>query len=310
MICILLSTFNGEKYLEEQLNSLKNQERIELKILIRDDGSKDRTIEIIKQWKSNYPLLIDYIQGENIGFAKSFTSLLQIAVEKYPDAEYYAFCDQDDVWLPEKLYEAKLLLNSRVQNQSCDVPVCYASNLIIVDEKLNIIKKLLINKVVSINKLNGLLDDYCTGCTMVFNKAAVELYIGQKHKYLKYHDKLLGMICLFMGELIYDNRSFIMYRQHGKNQVGANTSNIRIITNSINRLLHNRDSYLLPFVADFVDSYKTVLKNNDIFDLLKVLYYKDKISCKLSLFFDRKIHSTSFFKTIRLKAKILFNKLQ
>lgn len=309
MICVLLSTYNGEKYLGEQLESLRNQKGVELKILIRDDGSKDSTIEIIKKWQSEYPHLIDFIQGENVGFARSFTQLLQSGVERYPDAEYYAFCDQDDIWLPEKLYEAIFLLRCKHPNNPDNIPICYASNLIIVDGNLNIIKKLYRNKIDSIGKLNGLINDYCTGCTMVFNKVAIELYIKHKHKFLKYHDKLLGIICLYMGEFIYDNRSFIKYRQHGGNQIGANISKTNRIINNIKRSLYKQDSSLLLFIEDFLDSYKNKLNNNDIVNLSKVLHYNKKLIYKLSLVFNKDVHSTSLYRTIILKIKILFNKL-
>lgn len=308
MICVLLSTYNGEKYLGEQLESLRNQKGVELKILIRDDGSKDSTIEIIKKWQSEYPHLIDFIQGENVGFARSFTQLLQSGVERYPDAEYYAFCDQDDIWLPEKLYEAVKSINYKLQNKLADIPVCYASNLIIVNDKLEIINKLFRKKITKIDKLNGLLNDYCTGCTMVFNKTAIQLYIGHEHKFLKYHDKLLGMICLFMGEFIYDNRSYIMYRQHGGNQIGANTSMMTGFVNGVKRTTHNQDSLVLQFVEDFLNSYKTLLNKSDVSNLSKVLYYR-KIKNKLFLIFNPHIHSSTLLRTFILKIKILLNKL-
>lgn len=309
MICVLLSTYNGEKYLEEQLESLRRQEGVELKILVRDDGSKDTTVDIIKRWQTDYPTLMDFVQGENVGYAKSFTLLLQMAVKKYPDAEYYALCDQDDVWMPEKLSEAVALLHLKLYNKSQDIPVCYASNLIIVDAELNIVRYFFREKMTSISKLNGLLNDFCTGCTMVFNKPAIKLYIEHEHKFLKYHDKLLGMICLFMGELVYDNRSFIMYRQHGGNQIGAATSLVKKTLHGINALYSKHESMLIHFVEDFVESYKMYLAVNDIFDLSRVLFYNKKLFCKISLLFDTHIYSTNFFNTTRLKIKILLNKL-
>lgn len=97
MVCVLLSTYNGEKYLEEQLNSLIKQEDVELRILVRDDGSKDRTHEILDKWQKRGH--INWYEGKNKGAAQSFMDLIYNA----PEADYYAFCDQDDVWLPEKL---------------------------------------------------------------------------------------------------------------------------------------------------------------------------------------------------------------
>ena len=93
-ILILMSTYNGEKYLSEQLNSLLLQENVNIKILIRDDGSTDNTHKILNFYSSNYPN-ISWYTGENKGPALSFMDLLFNA----PESDYYAFCDQDDVWL-------------------------------------------------------------------------------------------------------------------------------------------------------------------------------------------------------------------
>lgn len=309
MICVLLSTFNGENFLFEQLESLRKQEGVELKILVRDDGSTDSTLEIIKRWQTENPELIDLVEGKNVGFALSFSNLLQMARDKYPNAEYYAFCDQDDVWLPNKLYEAVTVLQKKVTQDSLTKPICYASNLIVVDEGLNIIKRSLYDEVDTLTKLQGLLSDYCTGCTMVFNKRSVELYLDYQHGFLRYHDKLLGMICLFLGELIYDSRSFINYRQHGNNQIGAHTSYIKIIINCIKRLFSNEEGYRRIFVLDFVETYKSLLSLHDLKMLLDISCYNTSIFSKISLLFDNGLNSVNLFLRIRIKLKILLNKL-
>ena len=90
-ICILLSAYNGEKYIEEQLESLVGQQEVAADILVRDDGSSDKTHEILDKWQNKG--LLKWYKGENLGFAKSFMDLVQRA----GDYEYYAFCDQDDI---------------------------------------------------------------------------------------------------------------------------------------------------------------------------------------------------------------------
>ena len=134
MVCILMSTYNGEKYLEEQLESLVRQEGVEIRILVRDDGSKDATADIVKRWQAKYPKIIEFVQGENVGFAMSFTHLLQMAVERYPAVEYFAFCDQDDVWLPNKLRIAIDKLTSHEKELAL-----YISTTKLVDQNLNFI---------------------------------------------------------------------------------------------------------------------------------------------------------------------------
>lgn len=92
-VLILMSTYNGEKYLNTQLESLLKQEGVETHLLVRDDGSHDATLDILKAWKEKYQAWIDIIEGDNVGFALSFTYLLQVAAAQYPEVGYFAFCD-------------------------------------------------------------------------------------------------------------------------------------------------------------------------------------------------------------------------
>ena len=101
-VLILVSTYNGEKYLPEQLDSLYAQEGVDIHILVRDDGSKDNTIGILKNYQGSKGKMT-IIEGENIGAGQSFLALINEATTNYPDYDYYAFCDQDDVWYGNKV---------------------------------------------------------------------------------------------------------------------------------------------------------------------------------------------------------------
>lgn len=94
MITVLMSTYNGEKYLKEQLDSILNQEQVDLKLLIRDDGSTDGTVNILKEYENSHTN-IKWYSGLNLGCGKSFFQLVLDA----PKSDYYAFVDQDDVWV-------------------------------------------------------------------------------------------------------------------------------------------------------------------------------------------------------------------
>ena len=100
-VIVLMSTYNGEKYLRNQIESLLRQVDVEIEILVRDDGSKDGTLGILEEYKNSreYSGKLSYYVGPNVGPAKSFLDLIKHA----PEAEYYALCDQDDTWLPDKL---------------------------------------------------------------------------------------------------------------------------------------------------------------------------------------------------------------
>lgn len=100
-VSVLMSTYNGAKYIREQIDSILNQKDVNVELLIRDDGSSDNTAEICKEYQKKNTN-IRFYQGENIGVGKSFMELLK----KAPEADYYSFSDQDDVWLEDKLSRA------------------------------------------------------------------------------------------------------------------------------------------------------------------------------------------------------------
>ena len=101
-VLVMLSTYNGEKFLAQQLDSLYKQKKVDVFILVRDDGSNDKTLEILNQYKDKYGKMIVLAQS-NIGVAQSFFSLMYYAVTEMPKFDFYAFCDQDDVWFENKL---------------------------------------------------------------------------------------------------------------------------------------------------------------------------------------------------------------
>lgn len=302
MICVLLSTYNGEKYLEEQLESLRRQEGIELKILVRDDGSKDTTIDIIKRWQTDYPTLIDFVQGENVGFAMSFTCLLQMAVEKYPDVEYYAFCDQDDMWLSMKLLKAF----EKLQVESKDIPVTYCSNTRLVDADLHFIRMGWKKGEVRLSKERALIQSFATGCTMVFNRKAVEIYVSHQPEIIKVHDFLMYQLCIFLGKVLYDENSYILYRQHSVNQIGKPGFWARWKKRFEG---HYKEHVLELQNYRFLKAYKDLLSVDDIGLLSRIAFYRRNAFSKLSLLFDSKIRYTSMERNIFYLLKIIIGKV-
>ena len=150
-----MSTYNGAKYLEQQLQSLFNQQGVNFKILVRDDGSTDETIDILNKWQDKNKLC--WYSGINLGPALSFLDLLKEA----PDSDFYAFCDQDDIWLPNKLRVAVESLKDKI------TPSLYFSQTQLVDESLNILPTKKINPLCVLEE--GAVSNYVTGCTVVIN---------------------------------------------------------------------------------------------------------------------------------------------
>lgn len=130
-VIILLSTYNGEKYIEQQINSLLKQTYKNINIYVRDDGSKDGTLEILKKYEEKGEIFL--IQGKNIGFINSFMELLK-KVEK---ADYYSFCDQDDVWNEDKIERAVRAL----EKEDNDKILLYASNYEFYDSNMEFLGK-------------------------------------------------------------------------------------------------------------------------------------------------------------------------
>lgn len=204
-IIVLMSTYNGERYIEEQIDSILNQDNCRVRILVRDDGSSDRTLEILENYRRESKL--EYFAGDNLGPAKSFLTLIKQA----PVADFYAFADQDDRWLPNKLYRATGLLSKYE-----DKPALYSSNMKRADQNMNLISEYALpHKVAtdfeSVMTVSGRL----FGCTMVFNRNLANII--KEHELpekMVMHDLWLAMIASLYNSLIYDDEPYIMYRTH------------------------------------------------------------------------------------------------
>lgn len=198
--------------MNEQLNSILQQTHVHLNIVASDDGSTDRTLDILKQY------LLEIHQGPRQGVAANFLSLIDKVDEK---SDYYAFADQDDVWLQDKLQRAIELFETVDQTQ----PVLYCGRTLLVDDHLNPIgHSPLFQKPTGF--LNALVQNIGGGNTMVFNKAALKLLRRTENKHLVVaHDWWTYLLISGGGgQVFYDTNPFIYYRQHGKNVVGSNNS--------------------------------------------------------------------------------------
>ena len=207
-VLVLMSTYNGEKYLVEQLDSILNQTDVNINLVIRDDGSSDNTIKILRQYKNNYAN-IHVIEGNNIGACNSFLTLLY-DLTKDIVFDYLAFSDQDDVWMPEKMENA-------IKNINIDENILYYSALLYYDNKSK-------NTVLHKNRykesfFESLLVSSFPGCTFVLNKKAFDFIVSfHKPNHAIMHDWFLFQIMSGnKNKIIYDDKSYIKYRIHGNN---------------------------------------------------------------------------------------------
>lgn len=296
-IVALLSTYNGERFLRAQLDSLLAQEGVGLRVLARDDGSSDGTLGLLAAYKERYPRVFEVMEGENVGFAMSFTRLLQRAVERYGDADYFAFCDQDDVWLPDKLLAAV----DRLTGEDHTRPLTYCSNTTLVDAGLRVIRQAWNPRNVVLTKERALIQSFATGCTMVFNRVAAETYVTHLPEVIKVHDFLLYQLCMFLGKVVWDGKSHILYRQHGNNQIGKK--------DFLGRMRKRMEGHYKEHVLElqnrrFLAAYKDLLSVEDVGLISRFVFYRRNWLSRSLLLLDGKIKYTgleaNFFYVLKI----------
>lgn len=221
MVDILMATYNGEKYVSQQIESILNQTYKEWTLYIRDDGSQDGTLSILYKYQNMYPTQIIIIRDDKkgLGAKMNFAELM-----KYTTSEYCMFSDQDDIWLEDKIEKSMNKMNYMEHKFGKNIPLLVHTNLKVVDKELNIINDsfwIYQNLNPENNKINYLLvQNNITGCTMLMNKELIKLSLEIPDKCIM-HDWWIGLIASTKGEIGYIKDSTILYRQHGNNEVGA-----------------------------------------------------------------------------------------
>ena len=282
-VCVLLSTYNGEQYLEEQLNSILNQNDIKVFLFVRDDGSSDKTIDILDKYAKKY-VNFEYYQGENVGVINSFIDLLK----KAPPSDYYAFSDQDDYWYEDKLKRAI----SQLKDDNNNYPNLYFSNQFVTDEKLNIIRKAREEKLYINNKYSCLVENFANGCTEVFNATALQYAIKKLDcDEITMHDAWLFMICSLMGNVYYDEEPSMLYRQHTNNVIGAGEETVYkfSIRDILLRIIDNNRKPRYNNSLALYHSFGNMLAENDLKKVLELVNYKKSFTNKIKLICDKDI---------------------
>ncbi len=301
-VVVVMSTYNGGKYLPPQIDSILSQKGIMVHLYIRDDGSTDETISILKRYENFENVTVEY--GTNIGWKKSFILALMHA----PEGDYYAFSDQDDYWLDEKLLSAV----TQLDDLSNEKPVVYVSNAWITDEKLN--KKRKYNATYTNESFLEYLSPYKAwahidipgGCAQVFNGVAKDLAL-EIRDYPFGHDNLIERLCAFMGAVVYDAEPFLLYRQHSNNTIGANVT-MRKRWRRLGEILLKKDNKIRACAArSFLDCYSKYLneEQRDFLKLCATAHYD--LTSRFRLIAWRGFEKSSFRQTIALKIKILIN---
>ena len=304
MITVLMSTYNGEKYVKEQMESIINQDIgfNNIKLIIRDDSSNDKTYSILKAYEKEYSN-ISIIRGENLGAALSFWDLLKKVENKN---EYYAFADQDDIWLPNKLSVAIERL------KRYNDPALYYCNGLYVDKIGNSLNRNVIRKPNHHSVPTIMAGLPALGCTMVFNMKALVVFKNAKLTGIEMHDRSCLLIMYLVGRVIYDENIYLKYRQHENNVIGSAEQK-----SWSHRKKRFKQSYKLWFKSgkhsavvqanDMLNNYNKILRDEDYRYLKLIASYRRKPFRKWKLLNSRNISYLSKGTRKSYKLRILLN---
>lgn len=290
-VAIILSSYNGSKYIREQIDSLLAQTYQTISVFIRDDGSSDGTAAMLSDVYQNEPRvkLVWDVSGvtsnKNLGFGNSFSTTVRAALSDNEHFDYIAFCDQDDFWEPEKISSAISALSAVDSSKPC----LYASNYFICDEKLE--AKTTFNDgtpMAGVTFPNLFFEGVFPGFCIVINRTLAELaFINDPVADIFYHDKWVTLIALgHGGEIIYDNTPLARYRRH---EAAASSTDLGFaaklkwrINNVLNGDFCPRTKQMLYeykrcFYSDSSDEIKVFLDTFTGNSKLKKLFFKSRL---------------------------------
>lgn len=249
-IDILLATYNGEKYLKEQIDSILNQTYTNFRLLISDDCSKDNTINILKEYEIKDDRIKVFYQQNNLGYVKNFEFLLNQVENKL-----FALSDQDDIWMDDKI---ECAIN-KLEETNSDLYFC---DLYLTNEKGESIKDSFWNEkgfykkiIKDKNKKGLLLNNYVTGCTIVSKSKFIKDFVPFPDNMM--HDYWIAIVVSLKGKIIYDKNPHIKYRQHGDNQVGSKMKS---------KELNSLDEIRNMFIDVKLKHFKVLNENKKIFN--------------------------------------------
>ncbi|MEJ8802678.1 glycosyltransferase family 2 protein [Pontibacter sp. H249] len=285
LISVVIATYNGSRYLEEQLTSIFNQTYKNFEVIVCDDISTDDTIKILQEYEKKYRLRY-YVNESRLGVVKNFEKAIT-----YAQGKYIALSDQDDIWKPEKLELSLHLLKAIEQKDGEGKPALVFSDLAVVDDNLNIIN----NSYWDYMKLNPkntqlnrvLVENVVTGCTALMNKATIDMALPIP-KDAMMHDVWFLLVASYFGNVSYLLNRTVLYRQHTNNVVGAHQATLyQKIKSGILKIKNNDFLLLGPEIkqaSSFYNAYIDKLSNQP--NKLKIL--KAFIAIKDSSFLEKK----------------------
>lgn len=237
-IVVLLSSYNGEKFIAEQIDSILQQEQVDVQLIVRDDGSTDATRALLKKYEKLPNVSVWY--GDNVGVRASFMELVKNA----PASDYYAFADQDDIWYKDKLIRGI----RKIEKAGNDGPILYTSNQDLLDSEGNFIKVRFTDEIKQYIRLESMVyNNQISGCTFVYNNKLAKALEDRKELYAigyeRMHDRMMLLLALCCGSIIYDDVPTMGYRRHDSNVTSTKSDADRDI---IDQLRYHLSNMMIP----------------------------------------------------------------
>ena len=275
-VTVIMSSYNGSSFIERQIKSIYNQKDVSINCFIRDDGSSDNTLQILTELQKEYANL-SFIVGDNVGWEKSFLIALSLA----PQADYYAFADQDDIWFDNKIING---LNQLAQYPDNEV-VMFHCNKISVNGDLTPLSHQIKRLSRPINRQNAVVQEYAQGCSIIFNNAAKNLLTRRLPIEKIAHDFWVGLVCFMFGHVIYDCNPYFYHINYGNNASGEGHL-LKSWQKRWRMFWGTKNVYYLPSLDLLSDAYVDLLTDEDKIFLQQTLDYKINIRSKLNLLFS------------------------
>jgi len=242
---ILLATYNGERYLEAQISSILEQSNQDFHILIRDDGSTDATPEILDEFAYAHPEQIRLCPAETNrkGAVKNFSALLEAST-----ADYLMFCDQDDIWLPDKIDITYHKIKDTEILTEAETPILVHTDLRVVDSELHILHTSFLQYArlnparTAIQQL--LIQNVVTGSTVMFNRPLANLAAPIPEN-ARMHDWWLALAASCFGQIVMIDEPTALYRQHAENVLGAKAYNFKYLGRKFGETLQMKTGTIL-----------------------------------------------------------------
>lgn len=288
-ILILISTYNGEDYIQAQIDSILEQKtEMMVDILVRDDGSQDSTVMKIEEMMKNEPR-VSLLQGKNLGYVGSFFELLN-CVHGY---DYYGLCDQDDIWKNEKIQTA--IEQIEVVGEG---PVLYGSSSSLVYEDMIPFGITQIN-LKGITLFNTLIQNILPGHTQVMNQEMLEIIqsceIDAKRIYV--HDAWITNLAMLKGKIVFDNEPHTLYRQHKKNQIGFGEGTIGWVKERIKRVRKSDSKKYATQIHYFWECYGNQLELNEKIELENFIFCQKSIITRIMYILKSELYRQRSYET-------------